>query len=449
MRWNNLNIGHNYAENKVYRGIRTSNGLPYLAEDFHEVFDTIANKNSYVFGSILGSGILKDIEISISSAGIKLINPAILNIEGDICLVKNSDSLYFSSKEELTSTKSTIYVVGWYQHITASTTMRDYGGVRNESLPNDLIYEPLGIQVSSRYQFRWDTVILPNDLVELPSTLEIPARDANGELTGGNYTLRNISRKDSLYIADPPVNMDYAIDKVYIIPLIECNLSSNGSILSAKSVSVLKTNSSGSVSVDDSEPTDDLHTGDMWYDKSAEELKIYIEGLGFLSSAPKFGFLQYQCVDISQVDILEPRDITVQLDLPALLDTDILRVTYEGLELLEGTDYTINRQSLTLTLLNFTRMVGERLTVSMMRLVKSSEVASLATSVSTHVSSSGTQSSPGHLRLTDSIAGAEDVTAGVAVTPKAVQDALLLTDTSTGTKYKLVVTNGNLTIQPV
>lgn len=320
-----MNIGDRYSETKLYRGIKNSNELPLIAEDLHEFSDTLINKSSYLLNSILGSGLIKDLNISVSSEGLSLLEPAILHIDGDICLIKNSASKYLASMSELYDNSlrtGTILVVGWYQHLHATSVMREYGGVTNDVLENNLMYEPLDIQVSTRYQFRWDIGVLHGE--ENLGALSIKARDVNGDEIPGEYKFSNIESKDSIYTADAPAGMDYCVDgKVYIIPLIDYETSTESrEIAGARNVAIRKTST-------------------------------------------KVEFIEQRFIDVASTDINSPSDIDIQMDFSSIPEDGVLQVSYEGLELLEGIDYVFNRSSRVITLLGFTRKAGENLVVTL------------------------------------------------------------------------------------
>ena len=55
-----MNIGSQYNDKKLYRGIKHADGLPLTSEDLHEYADTQVKKNDYLLSSILGSGVIKE-----------------------------------------------------------------------------------------------------------------------------------------------------------------------------------------------------------------------------------------------------------------------------------------------------------------------------------------------------------------------------------------------------
>lgn len=439
-------IGNRYVSNKLYRGIRVSNNLPLIAEDLHEFSDTLAEKSNQLLESILGSGIIKPATPLISKTGIGLSAPATVNIEGDICLIGNSESTNLIDISALEGdTSGTIFIVGFYTHITATDTIKEFGGMMNSTLDNNLLYEPLGIQVSSRYQFIWDAVVLKGELKE-DFSLELIERDIDGNPTSMKHILKPTSKVGSVYKTNAPTNTSYEIvSDIYMIPFLEYSYNSeSATITEISSFPERKTSSSGTVITLDTEPTGNFNTGDVWYNPISGEFKTYIEGKGFVSSTTKVGYVQYQFINVATEDITTPQNLTYEVDVPSIYDTDMIRVTYEGLELVDGVDYQIDYTNKRITLLNFIRYIGQRLVVTVNRLVEVNDVTSLSTTITTHIDIVGNDKDRGHLKLSDSIDSDENVNSGVAATPKAVKESRYIIDDTTGKKYRIGVNNGEI-----
>lgn len=448
-----MNIGSTYADNKLYRGIKYSDGLPLLAKDLHEFSDTISQKNRYLLDNVVGSGILNTIQPYATPTGVRLREPAVLNVSGDICLIHTSTDVDLIGLDSLSSYDSgSIVVVGWYQNITALTDMKEYGGVINDTLQNDLLYDPLNIQVSSRYQFRWDIVVVEG-YVSSDSSLELHLKDANGNDKGETAIITLGDQIGYMFRASAPSSMNYAVDGLYIIPLLDYSYDrENNSLDTVKSSPTRQT--STALLESEVEPSGTFPNGTVWYNPLNREFRTYIKGTGFIPNSSQVGFVQYRYTNTETTDnyISRPQDITYSLagsSIPDLLDSDLIRVTYEGLELLPSVDYVIDISGMSITLMNFTRIKGETLTVTVTRLVEANDVTNLTELIITHTRDTSTLDSPGHVKLSDSVNSSLGVTEGVAATPKAVRDSQILTDEVTGKKYKLKVSNGELQLSEV
>lgn len=289
-----MNIGSQYNYKKLYRGIKHADGLPLTSEDLHEYADTQVKKNDYLLSSILGSGVIKEPSYSLTSGNLFLSEPLVLNIEGDIVLVKQSDSPLFSDwNPSGTTSQGIVAVVGWYQLINSTTTMKEYGGVNNTTLTNDLVRPPLDIQVSTRYQFRWDIVGyegVHKDLSNLPTNLTFKNRDKDGEVTTGtNYVVtENLQRIDAIYKGTANQSISYAVDnQVYIIPFLHYTYDTTNNVVSSiSSIGVRRTSGMKFVS-SNTQPTGIFYDGDVWFNSDSREFKTYVSNIGWVASAPK------------------------------------------------------------------------------------------------------------------------------------------------------------------
>lgn len=448
-----MNIGNKYSDEKLYRGIKVGNGLPLLAEDIHEFSDTISNKNRHLLNSILGSGLIKEFEISYDSKGVSLNSPAILNIEGDICIIKNSTGKYLTLLSDMynpTSLKGNICVVGWYQNITSYTTMREYGGVSNKEIPNDLLNKDLNMQVSTRYQFRWDIAIAPVGNIEDISSITIPRRDANGNLLGSNYVLNSLNKKDSIYITDPPAGMNYVVDKIYIIPIIEyTNIESSTTPGSIRNINLRRPNSTGNIIKSTSEPTGRFYDGQEWFNPETLEFRTYVENVGFVANTTKTGFIRYRVLFTIPSDDTEDMDLT---ELPIINYEDILEIIYEGLQLSQDYDYyiySVEDKPYPLIHWNIPVKAGEKFSVNLTRLVEANNVTSLTNDLTKHINKISNSITNGHVKLSDATNSDSSSSSGVAATPKAVKESKILKDTSTSKSYKFSVENGILYIENI
>ena len=231
-------IGNRYSDNKLYRGIKHYDHLPLTSGDLHEYADILQMKNAYFLNNLLGSGTLNEPEVSISSSGISMLSPSVVLIDGDISLVK-ADGVLVSTSEIASSNISNglVCIVGWYQSLTANSTLRSYGGVRNSTIENDILDTDLSIQVSTRYQLRWDIVIINKSQYDSNNniTFNLLNRDATGAATTGSTQLTTSSKVGNVYVVTKPTSMAYAVSDLYLVPILQYTYT-GGSITFAKSM---------------------------------------------------------------------------------------------------------------------------------------------------------------------------------------------------------------------
>lgn len=317
-------IGSRFAMNKMYRGIKFYDSLPLTSGDLHEYADILHMKNKLFMDSIVGSGVLNEPGLTISSTGISLLSPSILLLDGDISLIQ-SDSNILSINDITSSgvTNGVLCVVGWYQLLTASSTLRSYGGVNNSTLENDILDDKLMMQVSTRYQFRWDTVIIDRNLFyssEESITFTLKNRESTGELTSGTTQITTSSNLGGVRVALKPSIMDYAVSDLYIVPILEYEYS-NSVISSASPSKSISPNTSVKTSLQEYRNT----------------------------------------ISIGR-DISSPTDIDVNIGISEYTEDSILHVTYENLLLNEGEHYTISSDRTYITLKEFTTLPEEQIT---------------------------------------------------------------------------------------
>lgn len=366
-------IGKQYSDNKLYRGVRHYDRLPLSSEDLHETSDTLYKKNAYIMNNIIGYGILNSPRLSISSTGIRMQEPAVLLIDGDISLVQSDDNVDLISINEISTagySSGSICIVGWYQQITASSTMRNYGGVNNSILVNDLQREPLDIQISTRYQFRWVPILLDQSNISSDNiSFSLVNRDATGSITSGSTTISSINKIGSVFIAKKPANMDYAVSDLYIIPMIKYSYS-NGAVTGSSMYLPAKPKGTTGFVSSSTEPIGEFTDGTVWYNPTSKEFQTYVTGTGFVASTHKMGILQYQSVYVFTTNFNTTQDITIPIGISELQEGDILRVIYEGLTLILGEHYTIDYTNRTITLLGFTARMSEKVTFTAIKVVE-------------------------------------------------------------------------------
>lgn len=445
-------IGNRYADNKMYRGIKHYNNLPLTSGDLHEYADILQMKNAYLLNNLLGAGTLNVPAISISSTGISLQSPSVILIDGDISLIQSDDELITISEIDSSDiSEGLLCIVGWYQSLTANSTLRSYGGVRNNIIENDIIDTDLNIQVSTRYQLRWDIVLIDKTTYESnnPININISNRDSTGSLTTGTTSITANIKINNIRVATKPNTMDYAVSDLYVVPIL--SYSYNGSIItSAKAIKPLET-AGGSVSLikSSTQPTGDLEEGNIWYDSANSKFKIYIEGVGFIPTASDITLVQYRNTVTLDSDINTPTNIKVNIGITEYEESDVLQVIYNGVVLTESIHYTLNKSNASISLIGFTSKVGDQVTFIDTKLIDTTTLTSISTQFSTHVNSVGNDTIKGHVNLTDTLSSTYNKDNGVAATPKLVYDATTLIDSVTNKKYRLSVSSGVLGIVEV
>lgn len=445
-------IGNTYADNCIYRGVRYYDSLPLLSKDLIEESDTTYQKNSYFMKNLLGSGIINNPNVSISSSGITLSEPAVLNIEGDIVLAQASEGPIISSDliNSVSYEQGTACLVGWYQHITAADTVKAYGGVNNESLENTLAENPLSIQVSTRYQFKWDVVILAKSTVFSKSSaisFSLKNRDKDGNLTSGSTTITTDTITGDVRIAQTPASMDYAVSPVYLIPLINYNYS-QGTLVSAKCVNPRKPSGAiefiSSVNMPSGEYTD----GTIWYNPNTYRFKFYVNGEGFLSTSSDVAFIQLTNTVELAASSVSSRLVSIGIN--SYTEGDILQVIYEGATLTLGTHYNVNYSTKTITLASdFHAIEGDSITFTVTKLISTNEGASIAAEFNNHVNTESNDIVLGHVKLSDNVSSENSVSNGIAATPKAVYEATTIKDSTSNKNYRFFVESGLLYLEEV
>lgn len=415
-------IGNQYNEHKIYRGIRHYDKMPLTSEDLHEYSDTEYSKKSYLMNNLLGFGILNSPEIVSSEEGIKFSEPIVTLIDGDIALIQSDDNTPIISRSEVTTEgEYALFIIGWYQHITINDTIRNYGGVRNSVLENNLDDNKLNMQISSRYQFRWVPIIQDKSALELEEiSVSIEDRDKDGNLIVGSVSdINSLNKKDSVFILEKPDSMSYAVSDLYMIPIATFSYDGNNII---DTISFDKLNIGSNFIVRESEPIGRFSDGTTWYNPTTREFKVYVkESGGFVSNAAQMAFLQYHAIHTMDTEITESQNVEVPIDVSTFSEGDNLKVLYEGLELSEGLHYTVNYENKSITLLDFTVRVGDVVYFTVTRIVEANDITNVTEQFVNHLNSIGNGRNEGHLKLTN-IINNSDTSKGVAATPKAVKD---------------------------
>ena len=452
-------IGNQYSDEKMYRGIRHYDSLPLSSEDIHEYSDTISRKNAFLYNNVIGQGILNTYTPTLDSntiPDIRFNEPIVLLIDGDIVLIQTSEGtpiLTLSQVKEANYSEGLVCVVGWYQHITSSSTLYAYGGVDNSTIENDLENNKFGIQFSSRYQFRWTIIHVDNSYKSAAlytgKVIDLPDRDSKGILLGTTSQVSISQNLETIFLADAPATMDYAESPLYIVPIVEYKY--NGQRISDINTCapVAAKGSSAEVINSEDEPTGEYPSGTTWFNPITREFKTYIEGIGFIGNTSTMGFLQYQSIYELPTDFLTAQDIQVPINISELEDGDILQVNYEGLVLVQGENYNINYENNTITLLNFTVEAGDRVTFTVVKIVEANDITNITITFTSHMDSTASNTREAHVKLSDEANANLDTNSGIAATPKAVYEATMVKDESTGVKYKFGVAGGLLYLEEV
>lgn len=446
-------IGNRYADNKLYRGIRHYDHLPLTSGDLHEYADILQMKNALFMNNIVGSGTLNEPKCTISATGISLSSPSIVMIDGDIALIQSDVPSPLVSKSEIESAgyaDGVVCIVGWYQSLTASSTLRSFGGVNNSILENDIIDTDLDIQVSTRYQLRWDTVIIDYDTYRENQGFQfsLPNRDDTGALTSDTSLINVGVLNDSIRVATRPASMTYAVSDLYIVPIIRYKYTD--SIISEATAYPSRSISGNANFLESkSEPVGVQKTGTIWYNPENQKLKFYIEGIGFVSAASDLTMMQLSNTITVQHANSTTTDVKYNIGIDSFTEGDILQVIYQGLVLTEGENYSVNVAAKTITLLNFITEVGEQMTFIVTKLVDTTAVNNITNEFSAHVSTSGNESQRGHVYLSDDSSPVLDNKSGIAVTPKALYEASTIVDDTTGIRYRIKVNNKEIYLEEI
>lgn len=363
-------IGNRYADNKLYRAIKHYDSTPLTSGDLHEQYDTEYMKNAYIMNNLLGYGTLNSPVISTSS-GIKLSEPSVVMIEGDVALIQSDDDKPLVSMSDIQNagySEGIICILGWYQHLTVTNKLRNYGGVDNSEIPNDILDDRFPTVVSTRFQLRWFPIII--DKTEYLSgsiTLTIDDRDRDGDKLSTQSTIISKGMKGSVILFDKPSSMDYSESDLYLIPLVDYEYSTQIDLAQAHE----RLSAGSPFIVQETEPVGIFSDGTTWFNPLTREFKFYVKvSGGFVRSTPKIALSQYQSIYKFTEATTSPRNVEVPIDIPSFQEGDILRVIYEGLELAKDLHYTVDYANSTVTLLDFTTSVGDVIYFNVIRLVE-------------------------------------------------------------------------------
>lgn len=456
-------IGKQYADNKMYRGIKHYDGMPLTSEDIHEYSDTMHMKNAYIMNNLIGYGTLNEPEVFYSSdiEGIVSKDPFVIIIDGDISLIQSSSDRSLVDISELTMKGSgTVCALGVYEHLLATDTLYEYGGINNKVLPNDILNEKFKVQLSTRYQFRWCIVLVDtDDLKEDTIHVECNYRNKKGDLL--DLSIDSIDKINDTFIFSSEnagiFDEDDVRSNIFLIPLADY-IVENHNISKVECRRPINVGGTEFLTSQE-EPVDEYPEGTVWYNPTTREFKTYVEGTGFVSSASKMGFVQNRHTHVIDQTITSVQDITIDIGISTFSEDDFLEVVYEGLVLTEDEHYTVDLVNNQVTLLGFTVNEGDTVRFTVTKIVEANDITNITSEFVTHMNTKSSKTIEGHVTLSD-IVGDQNASDGVAVTPKALKDlkeslsknvteSKVLVDSKTNKSYTLGVEDGMLYIEEV
>lgn len=365
-------VSKKYSDDRLYRGVRVYDGLPLSSDDLHEYADTLQRKNAFLLNNIVGAGALNEPACQISAAGISLESPSVILVDGDIALIQADSAplVPIDLIRQANYSEGLLCAIGWYQHLTHSSTLRAYGGVNNSVIENNLVDEELAIQLSTRYQLRWDIVLIDAAAYASGSSISINllSRDAAGNSLSEYIPITIPASDQTVRSVAKPSSMDYAVSDLYIVPILSYQYSES-SISDAKAYR--PTRGTGGFSNSETEPTGERVEGDIWYDPQNRVFKFYINGLGYVPIATDPRLARYTNQYVFDRSTTSNSNIPLDIGISLQNSSYTLDVYYEGLLLSPNTDYVVDAVNNQVTLLNFTTRVNDTVTFVVTGLVES------------------------------------------------------------------------------
>lgn len=450
------------SDKKIYIRNKYYDGLPLTSNDLHNEKDLMIKKMSILLDNMIGSSPLEDPQLGFrrneNSIDIRFTKSLPINLNGEIFLVNNSENLY---PWENISDNCSLVLVAWYESINANSIIYEYGGIGNNPMENDLVEPTLKIQTSSRYQIRWhvtttDKIFNSKNL----DTSEFTLSEVSSVLgTINNYTCKSENNSvDGKFIVndissgilarDSSIIAPYSDGKIYILPIARVSKEDN-----TLDVNVYHSPPIGGNQIisQATEPEGYYKEGTIWYNNNTGEFKFYVNDIGFVDIYSKLGFVQLQATTFIKEASITPQDITLTIPIDTYLETDLLRVVYEGAELAPGINYTVDATAKTITLLNFTTEVGDAILFVVTRLVGTSDMKTTLTLLEDHIKEIGNNTASGHLKLSDYPDSSLNQTKGIAATPAALKNVEnkinSIVDDTTGKSYRLGINNGLIYIK--
>ena len=421
-------IGDQYNDEKLYRGVKYYDSMPLASGDLHEQLDINFMKNAYLMNNLLGYGTINSPHLDVTENGISLSEPSVLMIDGDISLIKNDDGtelVTIQDIQEIGVSEGIIAIVGWYQHIQYDDTIRKYGGVKNAALENDLLNKKFNMQISTRYQFRWFPILVSQDAMygdEL--SLEFLNRDKHGDITSGTSIVNSYKKVGHIFLAEAPDTMDYAVSNLYIAPIVKYSYVDGKftSVQACQKITVGSGSGGSEFIVQNTTPEGSYPNGTTWFNPDNREFRTYVEESGgWVASASTMGFLQYQSIYVISETLDTPQNIEVPIAISEFAEGDILRVIYEGLELIKDEHYTVDYENKSITLNSFTTKKDDKVLFIVTKIVEASDITNITETFLRHMNTNASSTNFSHVKLSDTPSDS-DSSSGIAATPKMVKE---------------------------
>lgn len=486
-----MNLSNKSSDIKLYSRNKYSDGLPYTSDDIHRDQDLRLRKLGLIMDSLIGSGPLEtpNFEIIYAAGGMsaRISKPIAVNLNGEIFLVGSSSNSYpITLTNAYTNFTGSLVLICWYTKLTSSSELYEYGGLSNYTLQNDIIDSKLNIQTSARYQVRWNIGYCTNifdysNPVVQNINLVGSIKTEYGYVSSLVLNSTKMSVNGKFYTLPATTQVPSADGFIHVLPLAKVSNKTISSFNAPLSLSSIESSSTpnnnkqkvwynpdtdtvkmyfngawrdvggSSIIKQESEPTNNVKEGTIWYNTKLGEFKIYIEGIGFVDTYAKMGFVQLQATHTFMNSVNSNQNITITIPIDTYLSSDILKVSYEGLELIKDVNYTLNTANKTITLTDFTADSGDKVLFTITRLVGASDLTTTLSMLSNHMNDNGSSSSFGHVKLSDTSDTQFDESSGIAATPKSVksvEDKInTYIDETTETVYELGVNNGLLFIR--
>lgn len=183
-----MQLGDKLDDSKIYPSFRFFNGLPITQRDLESIQDSERLKMKMLLSAFYFQGVFGDFAPTVSARNVT-IPKAMINLGGDLYVIAKdggaATTLAVSTLANGVSERvDSICIEGFFEEITASTTVPKYGGLANTQDASGLTDPDLNMQVSTRYQFKWRIRQLEgiSDM-----TTVIPMKKDGSDLTGKTY----------------------------------------------------------------------------------------------------------------------------------------------------------------------------------------------------------------------------------------------------------------------
>lgn len=227
-----MNFSQKFDVKKLFSAVRFFDGLPLVHEDLHQLQDKERFARKTMASRLAYQGILDSPDISVEG-GQLVLRKSVLNLEGDFFVIQSSDGILEIPIPANTgggSRTDTVVLEGFFKEVTATSTLKEYGGLNNSTISNDLTHQGTGIQVSTRYQFQWRVRILEG----ITDLTKVNAMTPTGLTTTTKY--QGVEDEPFLFeVVDPA--LETVGNKQYLFRLATVNVPS-GSFISTGDVTL-------------------------------------------------------------------------------------------------------------------------------------------------------------------------------------------------------------------